>query len=143
MTVSWMRCWPRRWGGRGWRWSRLGQPKGGDGGRGGWWTTSPTSDPASVAAALDLTGEMSIGTLMDAAVHAAVIESGPWMGNAPAKIAAAYRQAERRVPIVEAIAERFADELGAPLDRTAQQWWTDGSPWIESLVPLFRRFDEV
>lgn len=110
---------------------------------GGWSTTSPTSDPASVAAAVDLIGEMSFGTLMDAAVYAAVVESGPWMSDALTRIAAAYRQAERRVPIVEAIAERFADELGAPLDRTAQQWWTDGSPWIESLVPLFRRFDDV
>lgn len=109
----------------------------------GWSTTSATSDPAAVAAAVDLVGEVSFGTLVDAAVYAGVVESGPWMGDAPAKIAAAYRQAERRAPIAAAVAERFGDELAAPLDRTAQQWWTDGSPWTESLAPLFRRFDHV
>ena len=45
---------------------------------------SPISDPASVAAAVDLIGEMSFGWLVDAAVFAAVMESGPWMGDAPA-----------------------------------------------------------
>lgn len=109
----------------------------------GWSTTSPRSDPASVAAAADLVGEMSFGSLMDAAVYAAVTESGPWIGDAAARIAAAYEQSERRAPIAAAVAERFGDELEAPLDRTAQQWWTDGSPGIESLAPMFRRFDDV
>jgi len=109
----------------------------------GWRRPSPTSRPASVAAAVRLIGETSFGTLTDAAVYAAVMEAGPWNGDAPTRIAAAYRQAERRTPIAEAIVERFADELKTPLDRTAQQWWTDGNPGIESLGPLFRRFDHV
>ena len=109
----------------------------------GWSTSSPTSDPASVAAAVDLIADMSFGTLMDAAVYAAVIESGPWIGDAPAKIAAAYRQAEQRASIAEAVAERFANQLGAPLERTAQQWWTDGNPGVETLAPVFQRFDDV
>lgn len=109
----------------------------------GWAVTSPRSDPAAVSAAVDLIREMSFGTLINAAVYAAVVESGPWMADAPAKIAAAYQQAEQRAPIAEAVAGRFGDELGAPLDRTAQQWWTDGSPWIESLAPLFGRFGDV
>ena len=93
------------------------------------------SDPASVAAAVGLIGEMSFGTLVDAAVYAGVVESGPWMGDAPAKVAAAYEQAERRAPIAEAVAKRFGDELHAPLDHTSQQWWTDSPPWNESRLP--------
>ena len=109
----------------------------------GWSSSSPMSDPATVAAAVDRIAEMSFGTLMDAAVYAAVIESGPWIGDAPAKIAAAYRQAEQRAPIAEAVAERFANELQAPIDPAAQQWWTDGNPWLDTLAPLFHRFDDV
>lgn len=105
--------------------------------------TSPISDPAAVAAAVDLIGEMSFGRLVDAAVFAAVMESGPWMGDAPAKIAAAYRQAEQRAPIAEAIAKRFGEQLHAPIDHASQQWFTDGSPWLEARAPLFGRFDDV
>ena len=108
----------------------------------GWSATSPVADPASVAAAVDLIGEMSFGTLVDAAVFAG-FESSPWMGDAPAKIAAAYRQAERRAPIAEAVAERFGDQLHAPLDHSSQQWFTDGSPYAESLISRFERFDDV
>lgn len=109
----------------------------------GWSMSSPTSDGAAVAAAVDLIAEMSFGTLMDAAVYAAVIESGPWIGDVPTKIAAAYRHAEQRAPIAAAVAERFANELGAPPDPTAQQWWTDGNPGIETVGPPFRRFEDV
>jgi len=108
----------------------------------GWSATSPVADPASVAAAVDLIGEMSFGRLVDAAVFAG-FESSPWMGDAPAKIAAAYRQAERRAPIAEAVAERFGDQLHAPLDHSSQQWFTDGSPYDESLISRFERFDDV
>jgi hypothetical protein len=109
----------------------------------GWSPTTSNSDPASVAAAVDLIGKMSFGTLMDAAVFAGTFESGPWMGDAPAKIAAAYAQADRRTPIAEAVAERFGHELHAPLDETSQQWWTDGAPWTESRIPLFAGLHDV
>lgn len=110
---------------------------------GGWAMTSPDSDPSTVAAAVDRIGELPFGTVIAAAVFAGVMESGPWMGDAPATIAAAYRAAETRVPIAQAIAERFSEELHAPMRHDAQQWWTDGAPWDESFVPLFRRFDAV
>ena len=45
------------------------------------------ADSSSVAAAVDRIGEMSFGSLVEAAVFAAVSESGPWVGDAPAKIA--------------------------------------------------------
>ena len=37
----------------------------------------------------------------------------------------------------------LADELHAPIDLDSQQWFSDGSPGIETLAPLFVRFDEV
>ena len=115
---------------------------GGSGDR-GWSSTSPVADPSSVSAAVDRVGQMSFGSLVEAAVFAGVFESGPWMGDAPEKIAAAYRQADRRAPIVEAVVERFGDRLHAPLDRDLQQWFSDGSPWLESIAPLFGPLDEV
>ncbi|HZB41473.1 MAG TPA: hypothetical protein VE487_10930 [Ilumatobacter sp.] len=109
----------------------------------GWPATSAIADPANVWAAVDLIGEVPFGKLVEAAVFAAVFESGPWMGDSPAKIAAAYAQAERRAPIAEAVGERFGAELHAPIDHRAQQWFADGSPGLESLAPLFDRLDDV
>ena len=86
---------------------------------------------------------MSFGTLVESAVFAAVFESGPWIGDAPAKIAAGYAQAERRAPIAEAIAERFGGQLHAPIDHGAQQWFTDGHPWLKERAPLFGELDDV
>lgn len=108
-----------------------------------WPAMSPIADPAVVSAAVDLIGEMSFGRLVESAVFAGVFESGPWMGDAPDKIAAASAQAERRAPIAEAVSERFGEQLHAPIDRDSQQWFTDGDPWLESRAPLFDRFDDV
>src|SRR5690606_2402472 len=72
-----------------------------------------------------------------------VFESGPWMGDAPAKIAAAYEQAERRAPIAEAIAKRFGEQLHARMDHGAQQWFTDGHPWLAKRAPCFERLHDV
>lgn len=109
----------------------------------GWPSTPLASRPSSVSAAVDRVGEVSFGSLMRAAVFAGVMESGPWMPDAPTKIAAAYRHADRRAPIAEAVATRFGAELHAPLDGDRQQWFSDGSPWIERVAPLFVRLDEV
>ena len=109
----------------------------------GWPTTSPVSDPSAVSAAVARVGEMSFGSLMQAAVFAGVMESGPWIPDAPAKIAAAYQQAESRAPIAEAISMRFGNDLHAPLDINAQQWFSDGSPGISALAPLFAHFDDI
>lgn len=111
-------------------------------GHGGWQAAPPRSHPRAVAAAVDLVRALPFGRLMGAAVHAAVLEAGPWVGTAPASIAAAYASVERRVPIAEAIAARFLPELYAPIDRARQEWFSDGSPWWRSRV-LFDDLDEV
>jgi hypothetical protein len=104
----------------------------------GWPATSPIADPAAVSAAVDLIGQTSFGTLVEAAVFAAVFESGPWMGDAPAKIAAAYAQAERRAPIAGAIAERFGGQLHIgrrrfDAVRSATICWLTGTPASRSI----------
>lgn len=109
----------------------------------GSWRSSPTSTPAWVDAAVDDVGSMSFGDLIDAAVYTAVIESGPWITDAPTNVASAYRHAEARTSIAEAVNDRFGEALHAPLDRAARQWWTDGSSWFEQLMPLFRNFERV
>ncbi|MCA1703477.1 MAG: hypothetical protein LC808_09550 [Actinobacteria bacterium] len=109
----------------------------------GWWRSSPTSTPAAVDAAVDAVASMSFGELIDAAVYTGVIKSGPWISDAPTIVAGAYRHAEARTSIAEAVNDRFGEALHAPLDRAAQQWWTDGSSWFEQLMPLFRKFDRV
>ena len=44
---------------------------------------------------------------------------------------------------MEAALERFGDELHAPLSRDREQWFTDGSPWLESGATWFGSFSEV
>ena len=56
----------------------------------GWPSTSPVADPSSIAATVDRIGEMSFGSLMRAAVFASVMESGPWMPDAPANFSLPY-----------------------------------------------------
>ena len=110
---------------------------------GDWLPTSPVAETSSVSAAVDRVGEMSFGSLVEAAVLAGVLESGPWMGEAPASIAAAYGQAERRAPIAEAAVERFGPQLHAPIDREGQAWFSDGSPWLATMAPLFGSLRDV
>ncbi|WP_116997637.1 hypothetical protein [Desertimonas flava] len=105
--------------------------------------TARGTERESVDATVEAVASMTFGALVDAALFAVVVEAGPWIGDAPARIAEGYRQAQRRVPIAEAIATRFSDDLDAPLDRSGQLWWTDGAGWLESCAPLFERLDEV
>lgn len=110
---------------------------------GGWQQASARSDPNAVSLAVERVGETSFGSLLQAAVFASVMESGPWMGTAPASIAAAYANAEARAPIAEAIVTRFLDEMYAPVDRARQQWFSDGHPWAAERGPLFGDFEHV
>ena len=101
------------------------------------------TSPASVAAAVEMPEMMSFGAFADLGVLTGSIYVGPWISDAPSTVAAAYHHAAARLAIAEAVAERFANELHAPLGRAAQQWWTDGAAGIASLAPLFDRFDAV
>ena len=101
------------------------------------------TSPAAVASAVEMVEMMSFGAFADLAVLTGAFYVGPWISDAPSTAASAYQHAAARLPIAEAVAQRFADELHAPLDHTAQQWWTDGSPGIDALAPLFDRFDDV
>lgn len=46
------------------------------------------------------------------------------MMEAPMGVAAAYRNAESRLPIAAALVRKFGDTLHEPLDPGGQEWWT-------------------
>ncbi len=77
---------------------------------------------------------MRFGDLAAAGVRSAYMTSGPWMSEAPAEIASAYGEAPRRLPLAEAIADRFAAELEAPVDLERQELWFTG-PWKDDRPP--------
>ena len=81
--------------------------------------------PEAVAATVEAVGAMSFGELVRLIVVTGYLDVGPWMSTAPTVAAHAYRHAEARAPIAEAVAARFGAELHAPVDRGRQQWWTD------------------
>ncbi len=101
------------------------------------------SEPFAVRAAVEKVATMTFGDLVEAAVLAGETDSGPWISDAPSTVASAYRNAEARVPIAEAIDARFGVELHAPIDRRSQQWWTADRFSADELAPLFRDFDTV
>lgn len=107
--------------------------------RDGGYSFSLNTTPDSVAAAVASVRTMSFGCLADLAVLTGMQYVGPWVNGAETA-AAAYRAASARLPIAEAIAERFYNELHAPLDRATQQWWSVGDRWDETRIPLFQDF---
>ena len=104
---------------------------------------SHETSPASVNDTVKSIETMSFGTFAALAVLTGSIYVGPWIGDAATTAALGYQHAAARRPIAAAIAERFANELTAPIDRSVQQWWTDGHPWIGTRAPLFDSFDDV
>ncbi|MCU1393338.1 MAG: hypothetical protein JWM34_1766 [Ilumatobacteraceae bacterium] len=109
------------------------------------WNLAGETSTSAVAAAVEHVGSMSFGDLLALAVHTGRLHAGPWMSQAPSTVAVAYRHAAARRPIAEALSERFGDALHAPIDRAAQQWWTDAAlpAWVDRIAPLFREFEHV
>lgn len=103
------------------------------------------TSPATVSAAVDAVERMSFGELVVVAVATGAFHAGPWMPDAAATVAASYRHAAARLPIAEAMSDRFGTALHAPIDRAAQQWWSDELPatWLDRTAPLFRDYDHV
>ncbi len=99
---------------------------------------------AGVEAAIALVDKLTLGELIETAVYTAEIDIGPWISDAPANAAQAYRNAQQRAPIAIAVAEKFGEPLHRPLVGNEQQWWTtnDGT-WHTRLSPLFRNFERV
>jgi len=65
---------------------------------------------------------MSMGEVLDVCLAAAG-DAGPWNPGATDYLARSYPDAEHRRPIAVAIADRFGQQLQAPIDLRAQQWW--------------------
>lgn len=102
-----------------------------------------STGPSSVAAAAEAVSDMTFGELVELAVLTAVIDVGPWISDAAATAAAAYRDAEQRAPIAQALDERFATALHEPIRRSGQQWWATPDLAVHQLAPLFQSFERV
>jgi hypothetical protein len=107
-------------------------------------TPMPMPTPASVAAAVVSVESMSFGELVEVAVISGD-RAGPWNPRAPSTVATAYLGAQARRPIAEAVAGRFGAALHQPVDRAAQQWWSEAKApsGLDRLTPLFRDFEHV
>ncbi|HEY8094436.1 MAG TPA: hypothetical protein VID93_11655, partial [Acidimicrobiales bacterium] len=110
-----------------------------------WWEIPPDSQPDAVSIAADAVRTWSFGSLVRMAVYASYMQVGPWVSSsAGGAAAAAYRGAEARVPIAEAIETTFGDELHRPFDPNAQEWWSSGAPAEGFLSrPRFVAFESV
>jgi hypothetical protein len=109
------------------------------------WSVVRETSPATVAAAVDVVERMSFGDLVEIIVLTGYLSAGPWSSDAPSTVATSYRNAMARLPIAEAVDGRFGAALHAPIDRGAQQWWSDGSTWrwVDRIAPLFHDFEHV
>lgn len=82
------------------------------------------SDPEDVERAVDWVRAASVGEVLSLAVRAGEGYAGPWNPVAPGEVAAAYRNAESRLPIAAALVRKFGDTLHEPMDPGGQEWWT-------------------
>lgn len=101
------------------------------------------SERETVSAAAEAVAQMSFGALVELAVFAGVFDAGPWTPDSPDTLALAYRDAEARLPIAEALSDRFGAQLHAPIDRNAQQWWVTEQLPVDRLAPLFHDYEDV
>jgi hypothetical protein len=90
---------------------------------GAWFGGPKGADPETVSAAVEAVAGLSVGSLIAVTLEAAQDIAGPWMPKAPEELAEAYRCAEARASIAEAVAARFGPVLHQPVDRAAQEWW--------------------
>jgi hypothetical protein len=109
-----------------------------------WWELPPDSDPDAVRSAATAVRMWSFGWLVTLAVRASYLQVGPWLSTAGSAAASAYRHAEARRPIAEAITATFDAELHRPVDLEAQEWWHSGvgSSGLAD-QPRFRSFESV
>jgi len=101
------------------------------------------TSPDAVLSAAESVGHMSFGELVELIALTGTIDVGPWIPDASATAANAYRHAEARAPIAEAVNHHFCELLHAPLDRDLQQWWSTERLSVDQLAPLFQEFEEV
>jgi hypothetical protein len=96
-----------------------------------------------VIAAAEAVDRMTFGELVELAVLTGELDVGPWIPDATETVAAAYRHAEARAPIADALNDRFSTALHEPIARHAQQWWTTEDLPVDRLAPLFLNYENV
>lgn len=97
-------------------------------------------DPGAVTAAAEAVSRQSWGSFLSLAVDIAATGVGPWNSSCADDLAAAYRHAEQRASIADAINDNFGAVLHAAAQVGDQQWWHDGR---NDERPRFRAFDRV
>jgi hypothetical protein len=109
------------------------------------WRLIPAdTHPDAVAKAAEAVRTGTLGSVLAPAINGGYMEVGPWIPYAAEVAATAYRGAEGRRPIAEALADRFGQELHASVDPDAQQWWhSDHRAEGFFAKPRFQAFDEV
>lgn len=102
-------------------------------------------EPAAVVAAAQRVRAMTLDELLTIVLRL-MVTYGPWNPPAPRFVAHAYRYADARRSIAEAVAARFGTALHRPIDLDLQQWWwTFGGDrsWEVEMAPLFVDFANV
>lgn len=106
-----------------------------------WFASPPDSDRGAVARADASAETMPVGELLQRLVMASERVAGPWVSDAPERLASAFDLGSSRRSIAEVVARRMADVV----DRTAaggQEWWLTPTPAL-GLPRSFGRLDNV
>lgn len=98
---------------------------------------SDVSDPGAVERAVDWVRGASVGIAPGASAYdilTLAVRAGenasPDLVGAPGKVTFAYRNAQNRLPIAVAVAQKLDGVLHAPMDPAGQEWWTcDRAPY--------------
>ena len=104
------------------------------------WQQPVVPDDARIAQAAGHVSAMSFGDLLEAAFNASS-QVGPWNPDGPDQAFEAYLHVEQRRSIAEAVDEVFGEQLRAPIDLDAQEWWVGNPSCIKKrITPAFCDF---
>lgn len=110
-----------------------------------WWDHPKQVDAAAVGRAAASMATAAFGDVVALAVERGERDAGAWMSDAPANVASAYRGAEGRRPIAEALVARFGHQLEQPIDLAGQEWWTsppsENPRWAPCFLDLSTGYD--
>lgn len=105
------------------------------------WLSYPCpSTSRAVHAAADRLETISYDEFLEHLVFTAYAVVGPWMSDREDVVARSFADARGRSALARVISDRFADELHAPMDSTAQQWWR--SEWPERSAEAVANFGQ-
>ncbi len=105
------------------------------------WEQPELPNDTYIAQAANHVSAMSLGELLDAAFSAGS-DVGPWVQLGDANAFDAYQHVEQRRPIADAIDEVFGDQLNAPIDLDAQEWWVGDAKGLTKHLHRIQAFGD-